>query len=50
MLEGVKLGKLLPGYKIYAQCQLIPTQSPGDAFYEAIKTWDHFSNSTNFAQ
>lgn len=46
MDEGVKLGKLTKDYKIYGHGQLIPTQSPGDAFYELIKTWPHWTNAT----
>lgn len=44
MNEGVKLGKLTPDYKIYAHRQLIASESPGAAFYEIIKKWDHWKN------
>lgn len=44
MEEGVKLGKLIPDYKIYAHRQLIASESPGAAFYELIKKWDHWTN------
>jgi peptidoglycan recognition protein LC len=42
--EGVKLQKLVPDYKIYAHRQLIPSESPGAAFYEEIKKWEHWTN------
>ncbi|CRL00273.1 CLUMA_CG013546, isoform A [Clunio marinus] len=42
--EGVRLKKLLPDYKIYAHRQLIPSESPGAAFYEIIKKWDHWAS------
>ena len=44
MAEGVKLGKLTSDYKIYAHRQLIPSESPGVAFFEVIKTWPHWSS------
>jgi peptidoglycan recognition protein LC len=46
MKEGVILGKLTPDYKIYAHRQLIASESPGAAFYEIIKTWNHWRNDT----
>lgn len=44
MNEGVKLKKLVPDYKIYAHRQLIASESPGAAFFELIKTWNHWTN------
>lgn len=44
MEKGVKLKKLVPDYKIYAHRQLIPSESPGFAFYELIKKWDHWTS------
>lgn len=43
MSEGVKLNKLVPDYKIYAHRQLIASESPGAAFFELIKKWDHWT-------
>lgn len=43
MNEGVQMKKMIPDYKIYAHRQLIPSESPGAAFYELIKKWDHWS-------
>ena len=42
--EGVKLGKLIPDYKIYGHRQLIASESPGAAFYDLIKTWSHWTD------
>lgn len=44
MNEGVRLNKLVPDYKIYAHRQLVAFESPGAAFFEEIKKWDHWSN------
>lgn len=44
MEEGVRLRKLTSNYRIYAHRQLIPSESPGAAFYEIIKTWPHWSS------
>lgn len=41
--EGVKLKKLDPNYRLYGHRQLMPTESPGAALYEIIKTWPHWS-------
>ncbi|XP_069701746.1 peptidoglycan-recognition protein LE-like [Periplaneta americana] len=41
--EGVQLGKLAKDYKVMAHRQLSATESPGLAFYEIIKTWDHWA-------
>jgi peptidoglycan recognition protein LC len=46
MKEGVNLGKLTSDYKMYAHRQLIASESPGAAFYEIIKTWNHWRNDT----
>lgn len=44
MNEGLRLKKLIPDYKIYAHRQLIASESPGKAFFELIKTWDHWTS------
>jgi hypothetical protein len=44
MKKGVELKKLTPGYKIYGHRQLIPSESPGAAFFDEIKKWDHWTN------
>ena len=41
--EGVRLGKISKDYKLFAHRQLSPTESPGLAFYENIKTWPHWA-------
>ncbi|XP_037045309.1 peptidoglycan-recognition protein LC-like isoform X1 [Bradysia coprophila] len=41
--RGVKLNKLIPDYQLYGHRQLIPSESPGPALYEVIKTWPHWS-------
>ncbi|GLV32198.1 Peptidoglycan recognition protein LE [Carabus blaptoides fortunei] len=40
---GVKKGYIASNYKVLAHRQLSPTQSPGEALYENIKTWPHWS-------
>lgn len=42
--EGLKLGKIAPGYRLYGHRQLKPTESPGAALFEIIKKWPHWSN------
>ncbi|XP_069700794.1 peptidoglycan-recognition protein LC-like [Periplaneta americana] len=41
--QGVQLGKIAKDYKVMAHRQLSATESPGLAFYEIIKTWDHWA-------
>ena len=41
--EGVKLGKISQNYKLLAHRQIASTESPGLAFFENIKTWDHWA-------
>ncbi|KAL5278059.1 PGLYRP3.2 family protein, partial [Megaselia abdita] len=41
--EGLKNGKISPNYKLFGQRQLNGSKSPGDALYEEIKKWDHWS-------
>lgn len=41
--EGLRLGKLVSDYKVYGHRQLIGFESPGQALYDIIKTWDHWS-------
>ncbi|PSN44924.1 hypothetical protein C0J52_15019 [Blattella germanica] len=45
IVEGVRLGKISPNYKLLAHRQVSATESPGEAFYENIKTWDHWAES-----
>lgn len=44
IVEGVKLKKLTPDYKLYGHNQLIPISSPGKALFKIIQTWDHWSD------
>ena len=41
--EGVRLGKLTNNYQLYGHRQFIPSESPGDALYNIIKTWPNYS-------
>lgn len=41
--EGVSLKKLAQNYYLYGHCQLKGTKSPGQALYEIIKTWKHWT-------
>jgi hypothetical protein len=43
--EGVRLGKLSSDYKIYGFRQFHASESPGEAFYQTIKTWDRWSSN-----
>lgn len=43
---GIKLGKLTPDYKIFGARQFIQTESPGEALFQMIQTWDHWSEET----
>lgn len=43
--EGVKNGKLANDYKLLGQLQLSGGNSPGEALYNDIKTWDHWSEA-----
>ncbi|KAK5642878.1 hypothetical protein RI129_009045 [Pyrocoelia pectoralis] len=40
---GLELGIIAPDYKLLTARQLQTTQSPGEALYKLIKTWDHWS-------
>lgn len=40
---GVDLNKISPDYKLLAHRQLSPTESPGQAFFELLKTWPHWA-------
>lgn len=40
---GVQLNKIDKDYKLFGHRQLIPTLSPGDALFNIIKKWEHFS-------
>jgi N-acetylmuramoyl-L-alanine amidase len=39
---GVKLGKISPDYGLLAHRQIRPTESPGAAFFDVLKTWPHW--------
>lgn len=41
--EGVSLKKLAENYNLYGHRQLKSTESPGQALYEIIKTWGHWT-------
>lgn len=41
--EGVSLKKLADNYNLYGHRQLKATESPGQALYEIIKTWKHWT-------
>nr|CAI5848529.1 unnamed protein product [Callosobruchus analis] len=43
MKLGVELGYLTKDYKVLAAKQLQATKSPGEAFYQIIKTWEHWA-------
>nr|WFL37688.1 peptidoglycan recognition protein D [Antheraea pernyi] len=40
---GVDLGYIRPDYKLVGHRQVRATECPGDALYENIKTWPHYS-------
>ncbi|XP_046390179.1 peptidoglycan-recognition protein LC-like [Ischnura elegans] len=42
--EGVKMGKISPNYKLIGDRQVSPTKSPGDALFEEMKTWEHWTS------
>ncbi|XP_069701760.1 peptidoglycan-recognition protein SD-like isoform X2 [Periplaneta americana] len=42
--RGVQLGKVAHDYKLLGHRQVSPTESPGDAFYNVIKTWPHWED------
>ena len=42
--QGIALGKLTADYKIYGGCQFKETSSPGEAFYQMMQTWGHWSD------
>ncbi|XP_070498298.1 peptidoglycan-recognition protein SD-like [Chironomus tepperi] len=42
--QGIGLGKLERDYKIYGGRQFRQTDSPGEAFYQMMQTWDHWSD------
>ncbi len=41
--QGVQMKKLKQDYQLYGHRQLTPTESPGSALYEMIKTWPHWT-------
>lgn len=40
---GVTLKFLRPNYKLFGHRQLTDIESPGEALYQEIKTWPHWS-------
>ncbi|XP_026475105.1 peptidoglycan-recognition protein LC-like [Ctenocephalides felis] len=44
--EGVRLGKISPNYKLFGFRQFVASLSPGDALFQEIMTWPHWSNTT----
>lgn len=40
---GVELGLLQPNYKLLGHRQVRETECPGDALYQEIQSWDHYS-------
>ncbi|RVE47454.1 hypothetical protein evm_007865 [Chilo suppressalis] len=41
---GVKLGRISSEYKLVGHRQVRDTECPGDALYNEIKKWDHYSD------
>lgn len=41
--EGKRLKKIANNYRLYGQCQLMNTTSPGQQVYETIQTWKHWT-------
>lgn len=41
--EGVKLGYIMSDYKLIAHRQASATECPGEALFNEIVTWDHFT-------
>lgn len=44
---GVELGYIKPDYKLVGHRQVRATECPGDALFNEIKTWDHYSSYPN---
>lgn len=40
---GVELGYIKPDYKLVGHRQVRATECPGDALFNDIKTWNHYS-------
>lgn len=43
--HGVAINMLVANYVINAQRDFHSSQSPGNAFYNVVKTWDRFRNT-----
>ena len=43
---GVKLGKLTSDYKLYGHRDVRFCESPGQRFYDLIRTWGHYDPNT----
>lgn len=41
--EGVRQNKIDKNYRLYGHRQFFGTESPGEALYKVITTWDHWS-------
>lgn len=41
--EGLLQKKISTDYQLFGHCQLRRTDSPGQALYDVIKTWDHWT-------
>ncbi|XP_077260710.1 peptidoglycan-recognition protein SD-like [Temnothorax americanus] len=41
---GVRAGKIAPDYKLLGARQVVNNKSPGDALYNVIKKWPHWSS------
>lgn len=39
---AVRAGLLRPDYKLLGHRQLVPTDCPGDALFQLLRTWPHF--------
>ena len=44
--KGVQMGYVDKDYKLFGARQFQPPLSPGDALYEEIKMWKHWSKTT----
>lgn len=43
--EGLRLGKIQNNYGLYGVRQFCNNDSPGNALFEIIQTWPHFSST-----
>lgn len=47
---GVELGFVHPNYKLLGHRQVRETECPGEALYQEIQTWDHYSTFPSSAR